>query len=437
MSEPIIKLEHLDFFYSKGTPAEVHALNDVSLEIEKGQYVSFFGPSGSGKSTALYAVAGVDQPMSGKVIIGGRNILELSPRALAIYRQIGVGIIFQNFNLIPSIKNIDNITLPMAFLGISVEKRRMRAMELFKRLDIEKLADRYPYELSGGQQQRVGIARALANDPPIILADEPIGNLDSTNAEHVLGLLKEFHEKDKKTIVIITHEAWSLRDVEKVFYLKDGAIIKTENKKQSPVKKIGATYYNEELFPELPSINARAKTLSELILRGYSKLEVERLEVFLSKRLMGQISGAELMDHLDKPFKAGGVGLWKGKARKISDIIEAILREEKELEEIYRKLETNPELPLYAEIERLRTWLLEGSKIKMSPLQVDCLNEIIYERIRGIINEEQFEKVLNLSTSHGGVGLRIRTSLKISERLEAILGTGAGPLETAVKSINI
>lgn len=437
MSDPIIKLEHLDFYYDKGAPAEVHALKDVSLEIGRGEYVSIFGPSGSGKSTILYAIAGVDQPLSGKVIIGGRNILELSARALAIYRQVGVGIIFQNFNLIPSIKNIDNITLPMAFLGISPEKRRERAMELFRRLDIEKLADRFPYELSGGQQQRVGIARALANDPPIILADEPIGNLDSANAEHVLDLLKEFHEKDGKTIVIVTHEAWSLRDVEKIFYLKDGMVTQMENKNRKSIKKVGAAYYNENLFPELPSVSARARTLSGLILRGYSKMEIDRLEKFLTQRLEGKITDMEFLNSLNLPFKSGGVGLWKAKAKKIFEMIEAIIREEKDLEEIYTKLETDPELPLYAEMERLTSWLLDGSKVKISPLQKERLNEIISERVRGIITDEHFEKILNLSALHGGVGLRIRTSLKISEKLETMLGAKDSSLETAIKGANV
>ena len=240
--KPIIELKGVDFYYDKGKPSEVHALRDANLEIKPGEYISFFGPSGCGKSTILYIISGVEQPEKGKVIVNGQDLIDFSFKELAVYRQLGIGIIFQNFNLIPSIKNIENVALPMAFLGISPNIRKKKAMEIFERLGIADLANRYPYELSGGQQQRVGIARALANDPPIILADEPIGNLDSDNATKVLNLLKEFNLKDGKTIIMVTHEAWSLRDVGRIFYMRDGAITKVETRKPEKVKKINSSY---------------------------------------------------------------------------------------------------------------------------------------------------------------------------------------------------
>ena len=370
----------------------------------------------------LYIISGVERPDTGKIIINGQDLMGFSNKELAIYRQIGIGIIFQNFNLIPSIKIVDNIALPMAFLGISADKRREKAFHLLDRLGIADVADRYPFELSGGQQQRVGIARALANDPPIILADEPIGNLDSTNATNVLGLLKEFNEKDGKTIIMVTHEAWSLRDVSKTFYMRDGNIIKMEEKEPNLVKKSGTGYYNKNLFPEMPKAEMKAKTMANLILRGYSQPEVKRLEYFLADRFAGKIDKDILRNVLDKPYNDGGVGLWKQKARKIADYIEDIINEEHDLEDIYAKLEKNPETPLYNEVEKIRHWLVQELKMNLTPLQSSRFHEIISERIRNIITSENFQKVLDLDKDKGGVGLRTRTSFKITEKLETILG---------------
>lgn len=432
--ESIIKLEDINFYYDKGKPTEVHALKNVSLEIKLGEYISFFGPSGCGKSTLLYIIAGVERPDSGKVIVNGQDLMNFSPRELAIYRQIGIGIIFQNFNLIPSIKNFENVTLPMAFLGISPKKREQRAAEIMGRLGVAELMDRYPFELSGGQQQRVSIARSLANNPPVLLADELIGNLDSVNANNVLDILKELNQRDGKTIIMVTHEAWSLKDVNKIFYMRDGAVTKIEEKGEKlAVKKVGTGYYYKSLFPELPPVEVRAKALASLILRGYSKEEIKRLEYFLSHYFRNQIDKETFRMVLDRPYKKGGVGLWKQRAVKIADYTEKIVKEEKELEALYKKLERNPEAPLYEEVEKIQRWLLDDFTGKMTPLRARRLNEIVEERIRNIIPAEHFQKILNLPKDEGGVGLKIRTSLKMTEKLETLLGREEG-LEAIAKT---
>lgn len=436
MGESIIKLENVNFYYDKGKPTEVHALKDVNLEIKAGEYISFFGPSGCGKSTLLYIIAGVERPDSGKVVVNGQDLMNFSPRELAIYRQIGIGIIFQNFNLIPSIKNFENVTLPMAFLGISPKKREQRAVEIMSYLGVAELMDRYPFELSGGQQQRVSIARSLANNPPIVLADEPIGNLDSVNANNVLNILKEFNQQDGKTIIMVTHEAWSLKDVSKIYYMRDGAITKIEEKGEKlAVKKVGAGYYYKNLFPKLPVIEVRAKALASLILRGYSKEEIKRMEYFISHYFRNQIDKETFRMVLDRPYKEGGVGLWKQRAAKIADYMETVIKEEKELGALYKKLEQNPEEPFYEEMEKIQRWLLDGFTIKMTPLLKRRLSEITEERIRNIIPSEHFRKILNLSKNEGGVGLKIRTSLKITEKLETLLGRKEG-VEAAAKTAN-
>ncbi len=419
--EPIIRIESVDFYYDKGQPSEVHALKDIGLSIQYGEYVSFFGPSGCGKSTILYAIAGVERPTSGRVIINGEDLQHLSEKDLAVFRQIGIGIIFQNFNLIPSIKNIDNVMLPMAFLGISPEKRRERALDLFKRLDLLNLADRYPHELSGGQQQRVGIARALANDPPIILADEPIGNLDSANAVNVLDLLNEFNKKDGKTIIIVTHEAWSLRDVDRIYYMRDGAITRIEAQKPKAAQKPSAAKY-KKLYPELPSVEGRARALANTILRGFTEHEIKRFEYFLAQRLQKKIEKDLFMSMLDRSYVEGGVGLWRQKAERIAEQVERVMREQKELAAIYKKFEERPEDPLPHEVERFRRWLLDGFPLELSSLQVERFDECLSERLRKIITSDHLLRVMGLSKSKGGIGLHTRTGLQLIEKIDAALG---------------
>lgn len=424
--EAIIKLENVNFFYNKGKPTEFHALKNINLEINLGDFVGIFGPSGCGKSTLLYVIAGVEKPQTGKVIVLNKNLLEASAEELALYRQIGVSIVFQTFNLIPSIKIIDNVTLPMAFIGISAAKRRKRGLALLERLGIAGLADRYPYELSGGQQQRVAIARALANDPPIILADEPIGNLDSANAKIVLDILTEINQKEKKTIIMVTHQGWTLNDtVNKIFYMKDGEIIKTEKKSlfvQKEIKKIGSSYYYQQLFPKLKRSEVYVQVLSQLLMRGHSREEIERFKEFVSQRLSKKINESTFRELLDRPYNLGGVGLWRQKAEKIANYVEDIIKKRRQLKRIYKKLENNPTDPLFEEMIKVQNWLLEDYKLQLTPLQQERLREVISDRIRNIILPEHFVKILDLPIEQGGVGLKINTSLKLARKLENILG---------------
>src|SRR3990167_6467068 len=332
MAQPIIKLENLNLWYDKGKPSEVWALKNINMEINKGEYVAFFGPSGCGKTTLLYTISGIDQAQEGKIFINGRDISNFSKKELAIYRQVGIGIVFQQFNLIPSLTVLNNVALPMAFLGVSQEKRTEEAMKLLERLSIKEFAERYPYELSGGQQQRVGIARALANNPPIIVADEPLGNLDSVNAEKVLEFLKELNEKDGLTIIMVTHESWSLRDAKKIFYMKDGEIVKMEKSAPKTVAESVSKHIYKELSPKLPASELAAQTLSSLLLRGYSVDEIRRFQFYLLQRFKDYIDKDTFLRVLDRPYKDGGLGLWKPKAIKITDYVEEIIEHKREID---------------------------------------------------------------------------------------------------------
>ena len=220
----MISIEALTRTYR--TPAgSFPALRGIDLELASGELVAVVGKSGSGKSTLLHVIGGIDAPTSGRVSVGGRPIAELSGNALARWRGTTVGIVFQFFQLLPTLTAVENVMLPMDFHGaIAARDRRPRALELLARVDVAAHADKLPATLSGGQQQRVAIARALANDPPVILADEPTGNLDSDTAADVLGLLKALAGAGK-TVVVATHEREVGRIADRVVTLADGRVL--------------------------------------------------------------------------------------------------------------------------------------------------------------------------------------------------------------------
>src|SRR3989344_9485124 len=193
--EPQIKIKNLWVAYQLGKSNEVWAAQDVNLEIYPQEYVIFFGPSGSGKSTLLYIIAGLERPTAGEVLVDDKELNTLSEEDLMHFHRNTIGIIFQAFYLIPNLTVMDNIALPQIFMNVGKEKREFKAQGLAKRFDINDLLSKKVTELSGGQQQRVAAVRALINDPEIILADEPVGNLDSKNAEITMELLAELNRK--------------------------------------------------------------------------------------------------------------------------------------------------------------------------------------------------------------------------------------------------
>ena len=219
----IIELQKVTKIY-KLDEVEVVGVKDVDLKIKKGEFVCIMGPSGSGKSTLLHLIGCLDKPTYGKVFIDGIDVSKMSEDELAEIRKNKIGFVFQFFNLYPTLNALENIELPMIIAEKDKEYRRKRAIELLKIVGMEKFKDHFPSELSGGQRQKIAIARALANDPPIILADEPTGNLDSKSGKEVMEIFKKLNEEGK-TIVVVTHNKEVAKYAERIIYLKDGKII--------------------------------------------------------------------------------------------------------------------------------------------------------------------------------------------------------------------
>ncbi|MEK6919131.1 MAG: ABC transporter ATP-binding protein [Nanoarchaeota archaeon] len=230
MTETVIKLKGVTKYYRMGETV-VKAIDGIDLEVKKGDFVAIMGPSGSGKSTAMNLVGSLDLATGGTIQLDGVNINNLSESDLAQIRGRRIGFIFQQFNLVPNLTAKENIILPMIFQEKSKAEREKKAKELLKLVDLENREDHYPNQLSGGQQQRVAIARSLANDPEVILADEPTGNLDTKNGEKIMNFLEKLH-KSGKTIIMVTHDPHLAgQHAKTVYWVKDGKIEKVTRKK--------------------------------------------------------------------------------------------------------------------------------------------------------------------------------------------------------------
>ena len=220
----LIDIKNIYKIYNEGKESEVRALDGVSLQIDKGEFVAIVGQSGSGKSTLMNILGCLDIPTYGDYHLDGTDITELTDKQLAHIRNKQIGFIFQGYNLIPALNARENVELPLIYQGLGMDQRYDRAMEALARVGMEDRADHRPAEMSGGQQQRVAIARAIATHPPVIMADEPTGALDSKTGRHVLEILHTLHEEGS-TVILITHDNGIAATAERIVRLSDGHIV--------------------------------------------------------------------------------------------------------------------------------------------------------------------------------------------------------------------
>ncbi len=227
-SKIILELKNVTKTYITGTN-QFTALDNVSLKIHEGEFVSITGPSGSGKSTLMHIIGLLDNPTSGEVLLSGRDISQLKEHQLAQIRNVTLGFVFQQFNLLAKTSSLENVLLPLLYSDVPKKDRQKIGMDLLIKVGLQDKFNNTPAQLSGGQQQRVAIARALVNNPKIILADEPTGNLDSKSGEEVMNFFHQLNEKEGRTIVFVTHDMDLAKQANRTIIIKDGKISEEKN----------------------------------------------------------------------------------------------------------------------------------------------------------------------------------------------------------------
>jgi putative ABC transport system ATP-binding protein len=435
MIKPNIELRDIKIIYNLGKSNEVRAANGASIEIYPEEYIVLFGPSGCGKSTLLYCILGALPPTFGELIVNDENPYSYSPKRMVQYQQDTVGIVYQAFYLIPSLTVLNNVALPQIFGGIPSAQRKDRAMQLLRRFEVDEQADKLPTALSGGQQQRVAVARSLVNNPEILLADEPVGNLDSISAEKVMDTLEEINQKDKKTVILVSHDAKYLPYAHRVYYMKDGKIDReVANPEKAQIKKTKKTraLVTEletlaRIYPYLSQEELKVKSIINYLTREINIEQILRLERTVETMIKGRINKDRFFQVLSNPFARGGVGIHQATAKKMAEKIEKILIESREIRR-YRREESVEEKKGASKekalIQKLRAYVLDMYEGEVTPIQVERLEEAIIDRISGVFKKNDFQKQLSRSIKQGGIGFKRRTSENLTLYLEKLLAQG-------------
>ncbi len=445
--EPVIKIKDLDVIYFLGKSNEVQALKNVNLEIYPGEFIIFFGPSGCGKSTLLYSIAGLETNIHGNIFIDDKDLSSMKIKEIEEYHRKKMGIIFQAFYLINSLSILNNVILPQIFLSAKYEERKKKAYELLEHFGVRAQAHKLPTELSGGQQQRVAICRSLMNNPELLLADEPVGNLDSKSSDEVMALLGELNEKEKKTVILVTHNPAHLRFAHRVFYMKDGMITDVKVNKEVDRSPEAALERVQEGGEERPSISREL----ELLLRTYSGLssaqagsllipfkakqivlevlvgmtteEIDEIEKKVENLLIrGVDDNNEIMNFLDIDAEKGGMGLDKRTAERLAAKIKDIVTEIEFLE----KADVTPPggeiVDTEVEIVQIRRYLLDEFDAKVANINaLKNFDTAIKDRIENKIDRVKFQKNLDIPVLKGGVGFDKRSAKKVAKRMELLI----------------
>ena len=429
--EPLISVDKLRIIYNQGKSNEMRALEETNVEIFPREYVIIHGPSGCGKSTLLYSMAGLQKPTYGDITVEGKAFSKMTQEEMLELHQTGIGLVFQAFYLIPSLTILDNVCLPRTFRGEKQSERRKIGIQLLRRFGIVEQADKYPNQLSGGQKQRVAIARALVNNPKIILADEPVGNLDSEAARNVLQILKELNEIDKQTIVMVTHNPEHLAYADRVIHMRDGRVVREEvNKEKRPVEAKKTEIKTEEASGESAELNMlmasfksllpqqvdvllvpfKAKQLLSHILSELNDEQISMAETLVREVLFRNIDTKEMMNRLDMPYDEGGGGWNKLRAQTISRRTENILAQVNGLKE-----SPGEAIPILA------GYLMDLFHMKLDSSQKLRLQAALMLRIDSKIGQTELKKRLDKSVAQGGVGLHRQTAEKVSREVEVIM----------------
>lgn len=416
--QPLVEVKDLSLTYDIGTPRETQALNKINLRIYPEEYVIFFGPSGCGKSTLLYCISGLLTPTSGSIFINGKDITKFSSYEMADFHRRQMGIIFQAYNLVQTLSVLDNVALPQTWRGGARKNREQTSRKQLERFGLSYVADRLPQELSGGQQQRVSIARSLVNNPPLMLADEPVGNLDSVAAKGVLEIFSDLNETDKKTVVMVTHNSSHFAFADRIIYMKDGAIIKEEVNahKERPVPAL--VVFHEE-SSEIARFKSFADALADDFLHVSELYLKDKFVTLIVGNVKGDVSLEEVQTSITKPIRDGGFDISAERAGELVRRLESVIFESRLI-----KGKSDAELrriPLPVEIGELRKYVLSDIREPLAFLQIKRIEEAIGNYVRSIITEEGFTRVLILPESLGGVGLTRGRAREMFLKLNLVL----------------
>lgn len=450
--DPLVKLENVSVIYNEGQGVkELTALKDITLEIYPQEFVIFFGPSGCGKSTLLNVVAGLERISRGRVLVGGQDIAHLTDEEMATYHRHQMGFIFQAYNLIPTLTVGENIALPQMFEGVARGDYIKRAMELAVRFGIAEHTGKIPSELSGGQQQRVGIARAIVNNPSLILADEPTGNLDSKNVRLVLDVFQEFNLKEKRTIIYVTHSPSHLSEVDRVFYIKDGRIVnEVRNKERIINKNIGENQENPivkevreehekqiKAAEEVPEeIRVGAPTISELLEQpaephsGFTAEKIteyamaipreqvmQRIREVVEEHIRGVTTAYQMVKKLDAPYLEGGAGMNKRSAQKMGEMTEHLIANAG----IVRRLEAMAQDTISDTVAYVAESLAVALRLSVPSASRPNLEKLLGERFLNQIGPVKLRRMLDEKIERQGAGLHFAQARKLSGYVELII----------------
>jgi putative ABC transport system ATP-binding protein len=430
---PLIRAEKLRVIYNRGKQNEIEALHETNISIYPEEYVIIFGPSGCGKSTLLYSFSGLQRASEGAVYFKEKSLNQMSRREELDLHQTGIGMVFQAFYLIPSLNILDNICLPKVFRSEPPALRNKVGFQLLRRFGISEQGDKFPSQLSGGQKQRVAIARSLMNNPDVILADEPVGNLDSESAENVLRILKELNEVDKKTIVMVTHNPEHLPYADRVIYMKDGRITKEEvHREKRPIQSTGKKD-EEPPEPEAPEtlelkmlmnsfknllpqqmdvllVPFKAKQLLSYLLSDLNEDQITTAESFLKELLFKNIDSKLFSERLDRSLDLGGAGWNKSRAASFTKRVASILSEVDAL----KQAGASGAIGFF-------DYLVGEFHLNLSSEQKSRFQMALRQRLESHIGQIELQKKLDDPLAKGGVGLNRATAEKIVRHVEIIM----------------
>ncbi|MEI7426129.1 MAG: ABC transporter ATP-binding protein [Candidatus Moraniibacteriota bacterium] len=435
---PNIVVKDVNVIYNQGKSNEMRALEEVDLEIFPQEYVIIFGPSGCGKSTLLYAIAGLQKPTSGVVMIDNEDISAYKKKQMALFHRRKMGMVFQAFYLIGSLSILDNVCLPKTFDGVDLQERKAVALELLERFNISNQSDKFPSELSGGQKQRVSIARALVNNPDIILADEPVGNLDSKSSHIVMSILKDLNEIDKKTVILVTHDPAHLEFGDKIVHMRDGKITKIEivKKKQTTAEsfvfkdgKVRGDLIREEHIPlnlrhlmrSFQGLTAnqisnllvpfKAQQLFSHLFFSMTNEQVERAVKKVEDFLYSKNDFKDFYSELDLPLEKGGAGWDKRTAERFALEVKQTIEQAGKID-FTEKIKTAQELAEYLNLKL---------KLNIDRPKKNLLAGVIVDRLENTIGKDEFEKLMDISEKNKGLGFDKRMASRIAREIELLL----------------